>query len=139
MKAILKEIREIKSTSKELREFGWVMGIACALITGISAWKGHNFLAWAVAAAIFVVTGFFYPQGLKPLQKIWMTLAVLMGWVMSRIILSIVFYLILTPISLLTRIKGNSHLDLRFRTDQSSYWISKSSADTPADKYEKQY
>ena len=68
----------------------------------------------------------------------WMTFAVIFGWVMSRVILSIVFYLILTPIGLITRLFGEDFLDLN-KSNTESYWNNRNSDFELNQDYEKQF
>ena len=67
-----------------------------------------------------------------------MTFAVVLGWVMTRVILSLVFYLILTPISLLTKIFGEDFLGLKEK-DVDSYWNLRNSVTELNQDYEKQF
>ena len=138
-KNIVEEIREIKSDKKQLREFGFVMAIFFALLAGFAVWKGKSWPLLAVVAAVFALTAWIRPFLLKPLQQIWMTLAVVIGWFMSRLILSIVFFLVITPLSLFMRLTGKKFLDMEFRTQQSSYWIPKNKEGITKECYEKQY
>lgn len=133
----LEEFKEIKSTRKELKEFGFVMGVFFTLLTAFAFWKGRPITLWAALSASFFASGFMIPEILKPLQKIWMGFAVVMGFVMSRVILFFVFFVAVTPISLLARLAGKKFLDLDFR-DKDSYWIPKNT-DLPKERYEKQF
>jgi hypothetical protein len=138
-KSIWHDILEIKSTRKELREFGIVIGIFFGLIAGILIWKGKPFLVWAGLASVFFILGLVSPFVLKPFQKVWMGLAVTIGWFMSRVILGIVFFLVLTPLSVALRLTGKQFLDMDFRKDGPSHWIPKPPEDMPNERYEKQY
>jgi hypothetical protein len=139
LKSIWHDIQEIKSTKKELREFGIVIGIFFLLIAGLLAWKGKSYLFWVVLAAPFLAFAFINPFLLKPFQKVWMGLAVTIGWFMSRLILSVVFFLVLTPLSLVLRLTGKKFLDLDFKTGDATYWNFKSAEELPKERYEKQY
>ncbi len=140
LKSIWSEILEIKSDKKQLREFGIVMGVFFGIIAGLLLWKGRPaFPLWAGISVFFFVMGLTFPMHLKPLQKIWMALAVFIGWFMSRIILSVLFFLILTPISLIARATGKKFLDTQFRKNESSYWIDRSMENHPKERYEKQF
>jgi hypothetical protein len=68
-----------------------------------------------------------------------MGLAVVLGYFMSRIILSLVFYLVVTPIGLLLKISGKDILNQKWNTKADSYWRKRDTK--PADKkqYEKLY
>ena len=68
-----------------------------------------------IIALMFIGLGLVVPVMLKPLYFVWMTFAAILGWVMTRVILSIVFYLIITPIGLVTRIIGEDFLALKNR------------------------
>ena len=122
LSSILDEIKKIKSTKKELREFGIVMGCFFGLLTGLLIWRHRPFLWMGGLSVFFFVFGFFLPNLLKPLQKAWMTFAVLMGFVMSRVILSILFFLVLSPLALISRLTGKKYLDLTFRKPEPTYW-----------------
>ena len=138
VKAILKDVQKIKSIPKELREFGVVMGVASALLGGLLWWRHRHYLIPGILSACFLSIGFIAPKALLPFQKAWMTIAVIIGFFMSRVILSITFFLVLTPLAVLSRISGSKHLNLNFRTDEPSYWILKKQPFSK-DRYEKQY
>ncbi len=122
--SLMKEINEIASSPKELRKFGLTMGIAFGLIGGLTAWRGHEAVwPWfAALAGFFLLFGFVWPTGLKPVQKAWMTLALLMGFVMSRVILTVLFYLAFAPIGIILRLMGKDLLDMKRDRGETSYW-----------------
>ena len=137
---IIDEIRNIKSGKKDLRNFGFVMAAAFALLGGILLWKSNpKYFYSFIISGLFLFAGSIVPTILKPLHKVWMTFAVLMGWVVSRLILIILFYVILTPLSLIARIFGKQFLERRIDKNASSYWnIRLVEKSTPVDS-EKQY
>lgn len=120
--SIFDEIKKIKSTKKEVREFGIVMGCFFGILGGLLFWRHRPFLWAAGASSVFFSLGFLLPAVLKPVQKIWMTLAVLMGFVMSRVILTVLFFLVLTPLALISRLTGKKYIDLQFRKPDTTYW-----------------
>ncbi len=130
-----------KSDTKALRNYGMVMAVALAAIGALLLWrdKDHYLVFFAVAAA-FLLAALAVPVTLKPLYRAWMTLAGLMGWVMTRIILTLAFVLLLTPIGLLLRLCGKDILDIRFKpAGQDSYWKVRDSKQTEQKDYEKQF
>lgn len=139
MAAILDDIKKIKSGKKELREFGTVMGCFFAILGGLLFWRHRPYL-WAGGLCLFFFTfGFLWPFALKPLQKAWMALAVSMGFVMSRVILSVLFFGVLTPLSLISRLLGKKYLDLSFRKPgEATYWT-RAQAKHEKEYYERQY
>jgi hypothetical protein len=68
-----------------------------------------------------------------------MTLALLMGWVMTRVILTFIFYVVVTPIAQLARLSGKKFLNAAFREDVESYWIIREIEEVSKERYEKQF
>lgn len=123
MKAVLDEIHKIKSTTKELREFGFVVGGVLLVIAAIRAWH-HGVWLWPLVAVgvALIALGLVWPQVLKPLQKIWMGIAVVLGAVMSRVILTLLFFLIVTPLGLFLKMRGKKLLQRGSTAGVASYW-----------------
>ncbi len=137
--SFLQEIRQIKSGKKELREFGMVLGTFFALLAALSVWRIKNFLPFLFLSLFFTFFGLFIPVVLKPIQKGWMTLALLMGFVMTRVILIVLFYFVLTPLGLVARLFGHVYLDLAFRKNRGTYWIPRPEKTEDKGRYEVQF
>jgi Saxitoxin biosynthesis operon protein SxtJ len=138
--SIIEEIKNIKSTKKDLRKFGITIGSALVVFAVVFYFLDKSYyLYFGVAGLILIVVGILFPIVLKPLNKIWMSLAVVLGWFSSRIILTIVFYLVLTPISIIAKISGKKFLDLKFKLGSETYWIKREIKKPDQSSYEKQY
>ena len=122
------EIKLLPLTRKDLRKFGILVGgiflILCAylFLTGGSELFGWIFL---IVGGFLFLSGLIIPAILKKVYLIWMTGALVLGWVMSRVIITILFFFILTPIALIAKIFGKKFLDLDFRDGKTSYWVIK--------------
>ncbi len=112
---------------KQLRQFGWLMGGFFAIISlwplvfradGIRFWAG-------LIAAVFVLLGAVFPTGLTPVYRGWMFFGEKIGWVNSRILLGLVFYGLLTPISFVMRLFRKRPLQLQFDPKAETYRIPK--------------
>jgi len=137
---IIEEIKSINSSTKELRKFGLTVGIALALIGGLFLWRQRPYYYYFfILSAAFVFFGIAVPILLWPVQKVWMSLAVLLGWFMTRVILIVLFYLVVTPIGLLARLFDKDFLNLKFDNNADSYWISKERIKFEKSSYEKQF
>ena len=137
---MIEEIRNIKSGKKELRNFGFTVGIVLLLIAGVLFYKNNNlFISFAYIAGVFIVLGFLFPQLLKPIYFIWMIFAVVIGWIMTRLILSILFFVIISIIRLIAGIFGKSFLELNISKDSKSYWNHRFSDVEMSQDYEKQF
>ena len=137
---IVQDIKNIKSGKRELRKFGLTVGIALGIFGGLFLWRGKEYydILFYIGGS-FILLGLAIPIVLKPIQKVWMTLAIILGWVMTRVILSILFYVVVTPIGLISRLFGKEFLDLKFDKDAQSYWVPKQSPRTDKSDYEKQF
>jgi hypothetical protein len=136
---LLEEIKEIKSGKRDLRNFGLVMGVALGVLGGLLLWRGKDtYTYFFIVSAVFILLGLIIPSVLKPLQKIWMVFAVILGWFMTRLILSILFYAVFTSIRLISGLMGKKFLGSE-NISRESYWIKRDS--TPFDKknYERQF
>jgi hypothetical protein len=137
---ILEEIKKIKSDRKDLRNFGITMGIALGVIGGLLLWREKPYYFYCVIAGIaFLLSGFAFPAVLKPFQKVWMTISILMGWLMTRVILIILFYGILTPIGLIGRLCGKDFLDIKLNKNAPSYWVLRGKQEYDKKSYEQQF
>ena len=123
MTTLWKEISEIASSKADLRKFGLTMAVAFGLLGGWLAWRSHGiWVYFAGASAFFLLFGLIWPAALKPVQKVWMTAALLMGWVMSRVLLCVVFFVAVTPIGLVLRLSGKDILDTKPGVRRDSHW-----------------
>lgn len=137
---VVQDIKNIRSGKKDLRKFGLTIGIALGIFGGLFLWRGkeHYDILFYIAGA-FILLGLVAPIILKPIQKVWMTLAIILGWVMTRVILCILFYVIVTPIGLISRLFGRGFLDLKFDENARTYWVPKQSSRIDKSDYEKQF
>jgi hypothetical protein len=137
---LLEEIKNIKSEKKDLRNFGFTIGIALGVLAGLLWWKEKDtYTIFIVFSLAFIFFGLALPSLLRPLQKAWMTLAVILGWFMTRVILGMLFYLVFTAIGLSGRLFGKQFLNLKMDHTKKSYWIYRKSTVFNKERYEKQF
>ncbi|NND70235.1 MAG: hypothetical protein HKN43_01520 [Rhodothermales bacterium] len=107
----------------ELRKFGVVMTGAFSVVAAIMWWKGVDYFSLVVAVAgLFLLLAVGFPSVLRPVEFVWMKIAVAIGAVMTRVILTIVFVFVVTPIGLLMRLSGKDPLRIK-EIKTLSYWI----------------
>jgi hypothetical protein len=138
---MIEEIKHIKCGKRELRNFGITLGIIFGLLGGLLLWREKGYVVtFFMLSGFFLVFGLALPGLLKQIYKVWMTLALIMGWVMTRVILSILFYLLVTPIGLAARLVGKNFLDKKFKSENSnSYWIKKEQTVFKKSDFERQF
>ena len=93
----------------------------------------------AASPPIFLFLGLVTPSLLKPIQKVWMSLAIVIGWFVTRVILTVLFYLVVTPIGLVAKLSGKRFLDINFDRGVDSYWIPRETTKFNKRSYENQF
>lgn len=133
-------IKELDLSTTALRKFGLVVGsvfAAIAVLAWFKEWNKVVFVFAAVAGVFLLPFGALLPSRLKKIYIIWMTFAIAIGWVVSKVLLTIVFYLAVVPIGLLGRILGLPFVHLRKTPDSSSFWVDKKPCDR--ESYERMF
>jgi len=97
----------------------------------------YAYFFWPGAALI--IAGAIWPNALKYPYMAWMTLAFALGFVMSNVILTLFFFLLVTPIGLLSRLFGKDFLARKLDRHAASYWIPRSHETRTAESYERQF
>jgi len=113
---------EVKSG--QLRKFGLVFAAIMLLVALVSLWRGRDSLVmpfFAVSGSFFLVS-LVRPVLLVPLYCGMLKLSGYMGWVNTRILLIIVYYLVFTPIALVFKLIGKDPLARRFDREAPTYW-----------------
>ncbi len=85
-------------------------------------------------ALIFLALGIFNSKILSPLNKSWIKLGEILGRIIAPIVMAIVYFIILTPISLLVRFIGKDLIGMKFSNDIKSYWVKRKKHLGPMDK-----
>ena len=120
---MIEDIKNISTTKKDIKNFGYLIGGILVVISLFLIWKDiSSYKIIMPIGVIFVLFGQYFPTILKPIYLVWMTFAVILGWIMTRVILIAIFYLIVTPIGLIAKLFRHKFLDLTFRTENDTYW-----------------
>ena len=122
-------MKEIIS-KKQLREFGLLIGFGFPLLIGwfIPSLTGHGFREWTLwVGFIGLIIGLTSPRLLYYPYKFWMKLGLTLGWVNSRIILSLVYMIVLLPLAFVMRLIGydplrtKQNLEKTYRENQKDH------------------
>lgn len=111
----------------DLRKFGFIMGGMFALLFGLFfPWifdkTAENWPLWPfIVMAVFWGLAVILPQVLRPVNAIWLKIGNVLGWVNSRIILGVMFYLLIFPIGLLLKIFAKDSMNRNLSSDVKSY------------------
>jgi len=112
-------------TTKQLRSFGLTVGGIFALI---GLWPlviyGEEPRWWSVVVAgILIAPALVYPNSLLWPYKGWMTVGHVLGWINTRIILGVVFYIVVTPIGIIRRMLGKDPMGRRTSPELETYRV----------------
>ena len=113
----------MKSQSSN-RSFG-LLFFAVFLILGLWPLKnGENLnFYFIIVSAIFLILGLINSKLLSPLNKLWIKFGEILGIIIAPIVMALVYFVILTPVSLIVRIFGKDLLGLKFIKEKDTYWI----------------
>lgn len=137
---MIEEIKNIKSGKSDIRKFGITIGLFLMILAGFLFWRGkESFEIFLISGLVLLVLGLTIPIVLKPVYWIWMVLAVILGWIMTRVILSLLFYVVITPIGLFSRLSGNRFLDLKWDKSKDTYWNYRNTKQLNSEDYERQF
>ena len=128
-------------SAKQLRQFGLLMA-------GVFSFFGAVFIykKWIIAAGVlgllilfFVGMGLLAPLGLTPVHRKWMRFAEVVGNFNAKVILGLAYFLVFTPIRIISSVFREDPLRRKFEKDKKSYWLDCEPHDSDPKRYEKQF
>ena len=122
------------------QKFGWFFAAVFTVAAAYAQWKGWNLvsLVTVIAAISFVAAALLSPQLLAPLNRLWYGLGMLLGKFVNPIVLGLIFFVLITPVSFATRLFGRDELKMKKR-NVASYWTDRSPPGPPSDSFKNQY
>ena len=126
--------KKIKVSSN--KSFGIVFSIFFLLISIYPVLNNDPIYYWSLFLSfVFLVLGLMNSKILSPLNLLWFKFGILLGKIVSPIVMGIIFFLVVTPISIILKIFGKDVLNLKFNNNKT-YWIVK---DGPKSNMKKQF
>jgi hypothetical protein len=122
------------------RKFGLFFFLIFAVLGAYAytkAWFQTSITALTIAI-LFAVVALIIPQVLSRLNRLWYGLGQLLGAIVSPIVLGVMFFGLITPISLITRLFGRDELKMKKRA-VNSYWIDRLPPGPSPDSFNNQY
>ena len=108
------------------KSFGIVFFIFFLLISLYPLTNQENIRVWSlIISLIFLLLGLLNSKILNPFNKLWFKFGMILGRIISPIIMSIIFFLVVTPIALIMKLLKKDILNLKFNKT-NTYWIEKS-------------
>ena len=111
---------------KELRDFGLIMAGMLILMFGfVLPWIfSYSTPYWPfIVAIVFAVVALLRPVLLGPVNRVWLKISDVLGWINTRLVMGVMFFLLIAPIGILMRLLGKNTLSLKISDEQTSYRV----------------
>lgn len=137
---MLKKSVSVKPELPSNQKFGGFFTLVCTIVAAYAYWKSWGTITLVALALVvlFAVATFFSPSILAPLNRLWHGLGIILGKIVSPIVLGVIFFVLITPVSLMTRLFGRDELKLKKRSVES-YWVERSPPGPASDSFKNQY
>lgn len=117
------------SDRKEQQKFGFVLAFAFMLLgllrLGIRFLRGGAIaVPWPfmIIALCFALPAAVYPPLLRPVFVLWIKFAIVLNWIMTHVLLTIVYYVIIVPMGVVMRLVAKDPLKRKWLSASESYW-----------------
>jgi hypothetical protein len=123
------------------RNFGGLFTVifTCLGIYGyIKAADQNIWIGWIACSAVIGTITLLFPKLLTPFNKTWFLIGELLGKIVSPLVLGIIFFVVLTPVGLITKLFGRDTLRLK-RTEASSYWVDRTPPGPSPEAFKNQF
>ena len=122
-------------TQSSNRSFGILFFVVFLIISLWPLKNGNNLnFYFLTASIIFLILGALNSKLLFPLNKAWIKFGEILGLIIAPIVMAIVYFVILTPVSLIVRLLGKDLLGLKFLKEKETYWVKRNKKLTSMDK-----
>jgi hypothetical protein len=115
--------------------------LVAAVLLGIALWNLYRgratvVLVFGVLGGALLAAGLLVPAAARAFHTAWMRFAVLLGHVNSRVLLTLVYYLVVTPYGVVTRLVGRDPLRRRGAA-RGSYWVERKATRQTREQFER--
>lgn len=130
-------MNEQSHTPEALKRFAFLFAGVFLVISAVAMYRGSGL--WGIGAGValaFLLAGMFSPMLLKHVYILWMKFAAVLGWINTRVILTLVFVLIFAPVGLILRLLRRDILHEKIDRSAASYWNKKETTPIERKRYE---
>ena len=134
------ELKQIDISDNAVKKTGLTVGIVLIIISLLLWYLGKmSFIYFSIIGGLFIILALIAIPVLRPFHRLWMMLALMMGFVMSRVILTLLFYIVLTPVALIAKLVGKKFMPLGFDKNAVTYWEKRGNSVIKKIDYERQF
>lgn len=118
------ELQRLDTSPRALRRFGLMVGGVLGVLGALWLWRHKAPGPWCLGIGLtLLLLAAAAPQLLRPVHRAWMTVAFVLGTMMTTVFLTLAFFLVITPIGLLARLSGRDFLRQRRGSADGTYWL----------------
>jgi hypothetical protein len=130
-----------KSEARRAIEFAAILAGVGLAFAALALWRhhAHRAVVFAGAGLAALALALLVRPVWLALFRLWMTLGAGLGWVMTRVLLTVFYFAILTPFGLFRRMAGKPTLDTTWRDGKPSSWIDREPVEPTIERYAKRY
>ena len=123
------------------RAFGLLMFVVGIIGSAWGFWESRLDLSMNMAfgAGVILLITLLFPKALHPLNRVWHQFGLLLGRIISPIVLAVLFYGVITPISVITRLFGRDPLRLKAKANVKTFWIARQTGESLSDSFKNQF
>ncbi len=137
---IREDLKQLKTGPRDLRKFGLLVGGVLTILGLLYCWRGKPVYPYLLAPGLaLMLLGAVLPRTLKYIYIGWMAMAFALGFVISHVILTLFFFLVITPIGLVARLAGKDFLHRKLNRNGASYWVPRQRKPSTRAEYEQQF
>ncbi|MBW2741094.1 MAG: hypothetical protein JRE64_20130 [Deltaproteobacteria bacterium] len=128
------------STNKEIRKFGVVALIFFGCLCALGTWTRKPIPTYLFGSLAILGLGFILiPSQLRHVHTAWLKFAHFLNRFVTTLILTLAYYLVVTPSALIKRLFGGCPLPVKPDKETSSYWVARSEPSQPKERFLKRY
>ena len=126
--------------SREIRIFGLIAFVLFGSLCALGLWSKRLVPSYIFGLLSILGCGFIlFPSLLRPIYTGWLKIAHFLGTIVTILILTLAYYLVITPSALIKRIFGGRPLPVMPDRETSSYWVDRAEPAQPKERFIKRY
>ena len=130
-----------RDQTSQARRFAWALLVIGAALAGFSWWRQHPTRAYVSLGVglLAPIVAYAIPRLWLAFFAQWMRFAEVLSWVSTRVLLTLFFFLALTPYGFFLRLIGKAPMDLAWKDGRKTFWIDKPEVKPDLERYRRAY
>ena len=127
-------------TRRETRKFGLIALVFFGALFSLALWRDKTIPVFLFGALALLGLAFLaMPGPMKPVHSGWLKAAHAIGRAITTIVLTLAYYLVITPSALLKRVFGGKPISCKIDRDASTYWVTREEPVQPKERFHKRF